>query len=90
MSKLILPHEMYVQRHRARERVVTLADGRRARIQLDDSSTVQHTETDETMDALVRPQTATIRVKIDPERAAASPWIQRLLREERRGRQGRS
>jgi hypothetical protein len=49
-------------RHRAKKRTVTLPDGRRALVTVDDSGTVQHTETAERLDAVVRPKTVTIKV----------------------------
>jgi hypothetical protein len=76
---------MWVKKHYAREKIITLTEGpfagRRARVHLDDSHTVQHTESDEHMDALVTPRVGTIRVKIDPDRAKASPLLQRLQKE---------
>jgi hypothetical protein len=50
-------------KHRATERIVTLPNGKRARVTVDDSGTVQHTETDDRLDALVRPRTTTIKIR---------------------------
>lgn len=55
--------EAFVKKHYARERVVTLPDGRRAKVWIDDSRTVKQTETDETLDATVRPRTIRIKVQ---------------------------
>lgn len=92
MSKLILPHEIFVRKHKEREVVVTLTKGphagRRARIHWDDSGTVRHVTSDEHQDALVTPRSGTIKVPYDPEWIARSPLFQRLLREERHERQG--
>jgi hypothetical protein len=49
-------------RHRAKKRTVTLPDGRRALITVDDSGTVTQIETAERLDAVVRPKTVTIKV----------------------------
>lgn len=49
-------------RHRARGRTVTLPDGRRAKVTVDDSGTVTQVETDDALDAVVRPRTVTVRV----------------------------
>lgn len=62
-SGLWVPPSFALLRHRARERTVTLPDGRRAKITVDDSGTVRHTETDEQLDALVRPKTITLKVR---------------------------
>jgi len=51
---------------RAKEKTVTLPNGKRAKITVDDSGTVAHREQDETLDATVRPRT--IKVHVRPER----------------------
>lgn len=50
-------------RHRATKKTVTLNDGRRALVTVDDSGTVTHIETAEQLDAIVRPKTVRILVK---------------------------
>lgn len=55
------PTGLALLKHRATEKLVVLPDGRRAKVTVDDSGTVQHTETDDQLDALVRPRTVTIR-----------------------------
>lgn len=57
------PAGISLLKHRAKERTVTLPDGRRAKVTVDDSGTVQHTETDDQLDAIVRPKTVTIQVR---------------------------
>jgi hypothetical protein len=52
---------------RARSRTVTLPNGERAKITVDDSGTVRHTEHGEHLDALVRP--APIHLKFAVVRA---------------------
>lgn len=42
-------------RYRAREKTVTLANGERAKVTIDDSGTVRQTEHGDVLDALVRP-----------------------------------
>lgn len=44
-------------RYRATERTVTLRDGRRAKVTVDDSGTVTQIETNDQLDAIVRPAT---------------------------------
>lgn len=44
-------------RMRAKERTVTLKDGRRAKVTVDDSGTVTQIETNDQLDAIVRPKT---------------------------------
>lgn len=50
-------------KHRATKKTVTLPDGRRALITVDDSGTVQHTETTDQLDVVVRPKTVTIQIR---------------------------
>lgn len=50
-------------RHRATKRTVTLRDGRRALVTVDDSGTVMQVETAERLDAIVRPKTVTVKIK---------------------------
>lgn len=64
-SGLWVPTSFAVLKLRAKERTVTLRDGRRAKVTVDDSGTVKHIETDDQLDAVVRPKTVTLRV----------PWI---------------
>ena len=49
-------------RFRKREKTITLANGERAKVTVDDSGTVQQTEHGDHLDALVRP--APIRMKL--------------------------
>lgn len=68
-SKLWTPPTGIAQlRMRKRQKTVTLPDGRRALITIDDSGTVKQTETDEQLDALVRPKSVTIKVRPERER----------------------
>jgi hypothetical protein len=50
-------------RMRAKKRTVTLPDGTRALISVDDSGTVQHQETSDRLDAVVRPKSVTIQIR---------------------------
>lgn len=66
---LWLPGAPALLTHRPRSRTVTLRDGRRALITVDDSGTVQHTESSlpgtgvsNRLDAVVRPKTVTIKI----------------------------
>jgi len=68
-SGLWLPGSPALLTHRARSRTVTLRDGRRALITVDDSGTVKHVESSlpgtgvsNRLDAVVRPKTVTIKV----------------------------
>lgn len=56
------PTGVALLRHHAVKRTVTLPDGRRALVTVDDSGTVQHTESGDRLDVIVRP--ATVRVQI--------------------------
>lgn len=64
MAELWTPPTGIAQlRMRAKKKTVTLPDGRRALITVDDSGTVQHTETDDRLDAIVRPKTVRIQIR---------------------------
>lgn len=49
--------------HRATVRTVTLPDGRRAKVTVDDSGTVTHVECGDRVDAIVRPRTVTLQIR---------------------------
>lgn len=63
MPTLWTPQPFSILRHRPKERTVTLPDGTRAKVTVDDSGTVQHTETDDRLDAVVRPKSVTIQIR---------------------------
>lgn len=44
-------------------RTVTLPNGKRCKVSVDDSGTVMHTETDDGIDAVVRPKTVRIKIR---------------------------
>lgn len=50
-------------KHHAKSKTVTLQDGRRALITVDDSDTVTHIESDDRLDCIVRPKTVTIQIR---------------------------
>jgi hypothetical protein len=54
-------------RFRKKERTITLPNGERAKVTIDDSGTVQHTEHGDHLDAVVRP--AAIRMTFRPVNA---------------------
>ena len=62
-SGLWIANTFNILRFRAKEKTVTLPDGRRAKITVDDSGTVKHTETDEQLDCLVRPKTIRLEIR---------------------------
>ena len=57
-------------RFRARKRTVTLPNGERALVTIDDSGTVRHVEHGDHLDATVRP--AAIRLVVRPDQAATA------------------
>ena len=67
-GQLWVPNGFNFLRHRATERTVTLRDGRRAKVTVDDSGTVTQIETDDQLDAIVRPPRVTIQIR--PRRTA--------------------
>lgn len=62
-SGLWVPARLNLLRHRATKRTVTLKDGRRALVTVDDSGTVTQVETAEQLDAIVRPKTVRLKVR---------------------------
>lgn len=64
-SGIWVPHGFSFLRHRATKRTVTLKDGRRALVTVDDSGTVTQIETADALDAIVRPKT--VRIQIRPK-----------------------
>lgn len=54
---------MWVRRFFPREKVVTLADGRRARIHVDETKSVKHIETNDTLDCTVRVRPIILQVR---------------------------
>jgi len=50
--------------HRQVKRTVTLPDGRRALVTIDDSGTVEHTEHGDTLDVVLRPRTIKVRMRV--------------------------
>jgi hypothetical protein len=50
-------------KHHATKKTVTLPDGRRALITVDDSGTVKQIESGDRLDAVVRPRTVTIQIR---------------------------
>jgi hypothetical protein len=50
-------------RMRAKKRTVTLPNGSRALVTVDDSGTTEHTETSDSLDVVVRPKTVTIQIR---------------------------
>lgn len=63
MTHAVRAPVMWVKKFYEREKVVTLPNGKRARIHIDDSGTVKHTETDDTLDATVRPRALQVRIE---------------------------
>lgn len=57
------PFDFLVRKHTRRERVVTLPDGRRVRVSVDDSGTVKQIEEDDRLHAVVRPRTRVIKIR---------------------------
>lgn len=57
-------------RFRAKKRTVTLPNGERALVTIDDSGTVRHVEHGDHLDATVRP--ASIRLVLRPEQAGSA------------------
>lgn len=62
MSGLWTPGTFF-PKFRASKKVVTLKDGRRAEVSVDDSGTVTQIETDDQLDAIVRPRSVTVKIR---------------------------
>lgn len=57
------PSGVALLKHRASKRTITLPDGRRALVTVDDSGTVTQIESADRLDAIVRPKTITVRLR---------------------------
>lgn len=55
--------DFLVRKFKASERVVTLPNGQKVRVSIDDSRTVAQIEEDERLHAVVRPRTQTIKIR---------------------------
>jgi hypothetical protein len=62
-SGLYVVHGLNFLKYRAKKRTVTLPNGKRALVTVDDSGTVTQIERDEGLDAVVRPKTVTIKIR---------------------------
>jgi hypothetical protein len=51
------------RKFKPQEKVVTLPNGKRVRITVDDSGTVQHVEENDALHAAVRPRTTVLRIR---------------------------
>lgn len=63
MTELWTPHGFNFLRFRATERTVTLPNGKRAKVTVDDSGTVTQIETDDRLDGIARPKTVTLQIR---------------------------
>ena len=54
---------LYSPKHKATERVVTLPNGQRARVTIDDSGTVKHIEDNDSLSATVIPRTTVYKIR---------------------------
>lgn len=59
----IPPRGVAQLRHHASKRTVTLPDGTRALVTVDDSGTVTQIESGDRLDAIVRPKSVTIQIR---------------------------
>ncbi len=59
----IPPQGVGLLRHHAVKKTVDLPNGKRALVTVDDSGTVEHTETAEQLDVIVRPKTVRIQIR---------------------------
>lgn len=62
-ARLWVPGAPALLRHRARKKTVTLPDGTRALVTVDDSGTVTQVESTERLDAIVRPRTVQVQLR---------------------------
>jgi len=60
----VATHGVSLLKFRARKKTVTMANGERALITVDDSGTVLHREHGDHLDAVVRPKTIRLRIPI--------------------------
>lgn len=64
------PRGVALLRHHAKKKTVTLPDGRRALVTVDDSGTVTQVESGDRLDAIVRPKTVRIQIRKRGDRDA--------------------
>lgn len=57
------PPGVSLLRFRATTRTITLPNGERAKVTIDDSRTVKHIEHGDIIDAVVRPKTITLKIR---------------------------
>jgi hypothetical protein len=62
-SGLWLPSGFSFAEHRKTVRTVTLPNGKRAKVTVDDSGTVLQQECDDRLDAVVRPKTVRLKIR---------------------------
>lgn len=62
-SGLWVAHDVNFLKCRPTKKTVTLRDGRRALVTVDDSGTVTQIETAEALDAIVRPKTVRLAIR---------------------------
>jgi len=56
------PPGVALLKHRPSNKTLTLPSGERAKVTVDDSGTVEHTETDERLDVKVSPRNITVKM----------------------------
>jgi hypothetical protein len=54
---------LFSPQYKKREKIVTLPNGKRALVTVDDSGTVAHLEEDDRLHATVRPRTTVIKIR---------------------------
>lgn len=60
---LFVARSVGLLRHRPKVRTITLPNGERAKVTIDDSGTVKHIEHGDVLDAVVRPKTIRFKLK---------------------------
>lgn len=63
-SGLWVPHGFDFKENRHTTRTMTLRSGERAKVSVDDSGTAMQIETAERLDAVVRPRTVRLRLRV--------------------------
>jgi hypothetical protein len=63
VGELIVPRAPALLRLRQQKKTITLPNGERALVTVDDSKTVMQIEHGDQLDAVVRPKTVTIRIR---------------------------
>lgn len=62
-ENLWLPHAMYVRKYKPEVKTLLLPNGEKVKVTISDTRTVKQIEHNDSLDAVVRPKTLTLKVR---------------------------